>query len=303
MQSFGHGVFASESYTPLKLTARHWKRKRSSPSGIIFQRLSDFFFGGGCKPSTLQETNISPKNGILKIIFLFPRWDMLVPWRVNLLIPMHRRFFVTVPRICSLIDRSSGEGFTDRFLRRLALTDGSRMHGMFFWRNDVTWLGGFKEFVFLPRTLGKESNLTLIFLKWVAQPPARWYLMRHIYRDDIRCDMIFLFLSFEKLQKKWHRWHYYFTYCETGFRRKHIDVWQFLGRAASAPFACLCRYEIHSGWLVGCCGIFRNPHDPLMFMACPIFHCGLRVWIAAWQFESSKDVFWERSWLCWCWAA
>ena len=31
---------------------------------------------------TLQGTNISPKNGILKIIFLFPRWDMLVPWRV-----------------------------------------------------------------------------------------------------------------------------------------------------------------------------------------------------------------------------
>ena len=28
----------------------------------------------------LQETNISPKNGILKI-FLFPRWDMLIPWR------------------------------------------------------------------------------------------------------------------------------------------------------------------------------------------------------------------------------
>ena len=31
---------------------------------------------------TLQGTNISPKNGILKMIFLFPRWDMLVPWRV-----------------------------------------------------------------------------------------------------------------------------------------------------------------------------------------------------------------------------
>ena len=25
---------------------------------------------------------ISPKNGILKMIFLFPRWDMLIPWRV-----------------------------------------------------------------------------------------------------------------------------------------------------------------------------------------------------------------------------
>ena len=31
---------------------------------------------------TLQETNISPKNGSLKMIFLFPRWDMLIPWRV-----------------------------------------------------------------------------------------------------------------------------------------------------------------------------------------------------------------------------
>ena len=33
---------------------------------------------------TLQGTNISPKNGILKMIFLFPRWDMLIPWRVFL---------------------------------------------------------------------------------------------------------------------------------------------------------------------------------------------------------------------------
>ena len=32
---------------------------------------------------TLQETNISPKNGILKMIFLFPSWDMLIPWRVD----------------------------------------------------------------------------------------------------------------------------------------------------------------------------------------------------------------------------
>ena len=32
---------------------------------------------------TLQGTNISPKNGILKMIFLFPRWDMLIPWRVR----------------------------------------------------------------------------------------------------------------------------------------------------------------------------------------------------------------------------
>ena len=34
------------------------------------------------KMLTLQGTNISPQNGILKMIFLFPRWDMLIPWRV-----------------------------------------------------------------------------------------------------------------------------------------------------------------------------------------------------------------------------
>ena len=32
---------------------------------------------------TLPETNIAPENGILKMIFLFPRWDMLIPWRVQ----------------------------------------------------------------------------------------------------------------------------------------------------------------------------------------------------------------------------
>ena len=31
---------------------------------------------------TFQGTSISPKNGILKMIFLFPRWDMWIPWRV-----------------------------------------------------------------------------------------------------------------------------------------------------------------------------------------------------------------------------
>ena len=33
---------------------------------------------------TLQETNISPKNGILKMILLFPRWDMVIPWRAHI---------------------------------------------------------------------------------------------------------------------------------------------------------------------------------------------------------------------------
>ena len=30
-----------------------------------------------------RKLTYPPKNGILKMIFLFPRWDMLVPWRVS----------------------------------------------------------------------------------------------------------------------------------------------------------------------------------------------------------------------------
>jgi len=38
---------------------------------------------GDCFKDTLLGTNISPqKRHCLKMIFLFPRWDMLVPWRV-----------------------------------------------------------------------------------------------------------------------------------------------------------------------------------------------------------------------------
>ena len=32
---------------------------------------------------TLHGTNISHQKSLLKMIFLFPRWDMLIPWRVN----------------------------------------------------------------------------------------------------------------------------------------------------------------------------------------------------------------------------
>ena len=32
---------------------------------------------------TLRETNISIEKAILKMIFLFQRWDMFVPWRVH----------------------------------------------------------------------------------------------------------------------------------------------------------------------------------------------------------------------------
>ena len=35
-------------------------------------------------PRTLPETNISIEKAIMKMVFLFQRWDMLVPWRVVL---------------------------------------------------------------------------------------------------------------------------------------------------------------------------------------------------------------------------
>ena len=49
------------------------------------------------KMCTLQGTNISPKNGILKMIFLFPRWDMLIPWRVSLETPSKKTVHLKKP--------------------------------------------------------------------------------------------------------------------------------------------------------------------------------------------------------------
>ena len=53
---------------------------------MVFVAVQSWHLGSMIPPlflGTLQGTNISPKNGILKMIFLFPRWDMLIPWRVS----------------------------------------------------------------------------------------------------------------------------------------------------------------------------------------------------------------------------
>ena len=50
---------------------------------------------------TLPGTDIPPKNGLFKMIFLFPRWDMLVPWRVFSILFVCCRYRKT--RIHSLI--------------------------------------------------------------------------------------------------------------------------------------------------------------------------------------------------------
>ena len=53
----------------------HMQHQRLGLVGFDITEIQSLFY-------TLQGTNISPKNGILKMIFLFPRWDMLIPWRV-----------------------------------------------------------------------------------------------------------------------------------------------------------------------------------------------------------------------------
>ena len=63
--------------------------------GYFFVLLKEWFAGRcmawfGLVTNTLQGTNISTKNCILKMIFLFPRWDMLIPWRV-ILVSTHGR--------------------------------------------------------------------------------------------------------------------------------------------------------------------------------------------------------------------
>ena len=55
------------------------------------------------KRYTLQGTNISPQNGILKMMFLFPRWDMLIPWRVDLNVGcLGGQFLLSLPEPWSL---------------------------------------------------------------------------------------------------------------------------------------------------------------------------------------------------------
>ena len=55
----------------------YWRRCYRATLGI-------WILNGFCGEFQLMipSTNIPPKNCILKMIFLFPRWDMLVPWRV-----------------------------------------------------------------------------------------------------------------------------------------------------------------------------------------------------------------------------
>ena len=76
---------------------------------------------------TLQGRNISPKNGILKMIFLFPRWDMLIPWRVfssltsNVFQPMNFRYQQALRLLNEAIDFREKDGMWQ--LWQLSITE------------------------------------------------------------------------------------------------------------------------------------------------------------------------------------
>ena len=64
-----------------------WRRCRKNPPFkmvVLGQKLGNFLDGDFGWEITLQGTNISPQKWHFEsMIFLFPRWDMLIPWRVN----------------------------------------------------------------------------------------------------------------------------------------------------------------------------------------------------------------------------
>ena len=87
---------------------------------------------------TLQGTNISPKTGILKMIFLFPRWDMLVPWRVYIYIYIYicvHIDIITITHLNPLVLHLSGTN--SRSTQRHATEDSVPRTS---WR--VVFLGG-----------------------------------------------------------------------------------------------------------------------------------------------------------------
>ena len=97
-------------------------------AGVFYE----FFLGefgelGKINMDTLQETNISPKNGILKMIFLFPRWDMLIPWRVSVMLCLSLSGLSTpAPSLYLYFSQDSRLVFEGFFLFSTCLSSTSR---------------------------------------------------------------------------------------------------------------------------------------------------------------------------------
>ena len=125
---------------------------------------------------TLQGTNISPKNGILKMILLFLRWDMLIPWWVTpffVWLPSYAInyscFLAFLPQVSSL-NALPGLRCTAANLGSVGILKGS---SKIWYTADCltgdslcTWVVVSKMFYFHPY-LGKTPMLTFIVFKWV----------------------------------------------------------------------------------------------------------------------------------------
>ena len=120
--------------------------------------------------STLQGTNISPKNGILKMIFLFPRWDMLIPWRVLLMFQTSGDFQAFLRRFQNSVVNSNRAAYCTNTTMQLALKTQC-LHGFFVEKNGVpsqiisfdvlAQLGSFYHLIIDPSTI-IVSSLTLV---------------------------------------------------------------------------------------------------------------------------------------------
>ena len=69
---------------------RHWNSDFSDHWAFPLSGRSFFFCVCSTFRYTLLGTNISHQNSLLKMIFLFPRWDMLVPPRVYFFLKLRR---------------------------------------------------------------------------------------------------------------------------------------------------------------------------------------------------------------------
>ena len=65
------------------LNSGKWSNWKSIFVKWVSSTTNQYHGGGFPKGVTLLETNISGTKALLKMIFLFPRWDMLAPWRVS----------------------------------------------------------------------------------------------------------------------------------------------------------------------------------------------------------------------------
>ena len=121
-----------------------------------------------CFKDTLLGTNISREKSILKMIFLFPRWDMLIPWRVF----AHRFWFFVGP----IFGKPPDDG------------DRRRVHGRWgklqWWvnasvpviqniqRNLHIYLIGCLRWFFTDSTMVNQHGKTPFGVHFFSQPPS-----------------------------------------------------------------------------------------------------------------------------------